>query len=71
MALRDSLDRFEQFATDVILERRFGKRAMLLRWFLYLLSWVFRGIAQTRNRGATPCACFIEKQIHRRDTVSQ
>ena len=42
MALRDSLDRFEQFATDVILERRFGKRALFLRWFLYLLSWVFR-----------------------------
>src|SRR6186997_1440402 len=48
MALRDSLDRFEQFATDVILERRFGKRAMLLRWFLYGLSWIFRGMAQTR-----------------------
>ena len=42
MALRDTLDRFEQFATDVILERRFGKRAMLLRWFLYALSWIFR-----------------------------
>ena len=48
MALRDSLDRFEQFATDVILERRFGKRAMLLRWFLYGLSWVFRGGVQAR-----------------------
>ena len=48
MALRDSLDRFEQFATDVILERRFGKRAMLLRWFLYALSWLFRGAVQTR-----------------------
>lgn len=48
MAFRDDLDRFEQFATDVILERRFGKRAMLLRWMLYLLSWLFRGIAQTR-----------------------
>ena len=48
MAFRDSLDRFETFATDVILERRFGKRALLLRWFLYLLSWVFRFIAQTR-----------------------
>ncbi len=45
---RDALDRFEQFATDVILERRFGKRAMLLRWLLYVLSWVFRGIAQAR-----------------------
>jgi tetraacyldisaccharide 4'-kinase len=48
MALRDSLDRFEQFATDVILERRFGKRAMLLRWLLFCLSWVFRGVVQLR-----------------------
>ena len=48
MALRDTLDRFEQFATDVILERRFGKRAMLLRWFLYALSWIFRGVVQLR-----------------------
>ncbi len=48
MAFRDSLDRFEQFATDVILERRFGKRALFLRWFLYGLSWVFRFAVQTR-----------------------
>jgi tetraacyldisaccharide 4'-kinase len=48
MAFRDSLDRFEQFATDVILERRFGKGAMVLRWFLYGLSWLFRGGVQTR-----------------------
>ncbi len=48
MSFRDNIDRFEQFATDVILERRFGKRALLLRWLLYALSWVFRGIAQTR-----------------------
>lgn len=42
------LEEFEQFAVDVILERRYGKRAVLLRWFLYLLSWLFRGIVQTR-----------------------
>lgn len=42
------LEEFEQFAIDVILERRYGKRALLLRWFLYLLSWLFRGIVQTR-----------------------
>lgn len=48
MALRDTLDRFEQFATDVILERRFGKRAMLLRWFLYGLSWIFLAVVQSR-----------------------
>ena len=48
MALRDNLDRFEQFATDVILERRFGRRALLLRWFLYGLSWIFRFGVQAR-----------------------
>jgi len=48
MSFRDNLDRFEQFATDVILERRFGKRAMLLRWLLYAMSWLFRGGVQLR-----------------------
>src|SRR4051794_3486887 len=42
------LEEFEEFAIDVILERRYGKRAELLRWFLYALSWIFRGIVQTR-----------------------
>ncbi|MDB6171638.1 MAG: lipid-A-disaccharide kinase [Chthoniobacteraceae bacterium] len=42
------LEGFEQFAIDVILERRYGKRAALLRWFLYGLSWIFRGIVQSR-----------------------
>jgi tetraacyldisaccharide 4'-kinase len=42
------LENFEQFAIDVILERRYGKRAALLRWFLYGLSWIFRGAVQTR-----------------------
>jgi tetraacyldisaccharide 4'-kinase len=42
------LENFEQFATDVILERRYGKRAALLRWLLYGLSWIFRGAVQTR-----------------------
>jgi tetraacyldisaccharide 4'-kinase len=46
--VRATLDRLEQFAIDVILERRFGKRAALLRWFLYALSWLFRGGVQTR-----------------------
>ncbi|HEX8312384.1 MAG TPA: tetraacyldisaccharide 4'-kinase, partial [Chthoniobacteraceae bacterium] len=39
---------FEEFAIDVILERRYGKRAALLRWLLHALSWLFRGIVQTR-----------------------
>jgi len=46
--MRASLDRFEQFAIDVILERRYGKRAALLRWLLHGLSWLFRGIVQAR-----------------------
>ncbi|MEQ1861431.1 MAG: tetraacyldisaccharide 4'-kinase [Chthoniobacteraceae bacterium] len=46
--MRATLDRLEQFAIDVILERRFGKRAAVLRWFLQALSWLFRGGVQTR-----------------------
>jgi len=46
--VRQRLDEFEQFATDVILDRRYGKRAAVLRWFLYALSWLFRGGVQTR-----------------------
>ena len=42
------LEAFEQFAIDVILERRYGKRAALLRWFLQALSWLFRLIVQSR-----------------------
>ena len=46
--MRAALERFEQFAIDVILERRYGKRAAVLRWFLFALSWLFRGGVQTR-----------------------
>src|SRR3954469_13552158 len=42
------LEDFEQFAIDVILERRYGTSAMLLRALLYGLSWLFRFIVQTR-----------------------
>lgn len=42
------LEEFEQFAIDVILERRYGKRALLLRWFLLGLSAIFTRIVQTR-----------------------
>ena len=42
------LEEFEQFAIDVILERRYGKRAYLLRAFLWCLSFLFRGIVQAR-----------------------
>ena len=46
--MRRWLEAFEEFAIDVILERRYGKRALALRWFLYWLSWLFRGGVQTR-----------------------
>lgn len=42
------LEEFEQFAIDVILERRYGKRALLLRGFLWLLSKLFTRIVQFR-----------------------
>lgn len=42
------LDEFEQFAIDVILERRKGKRASLLRFVLWILSGVFRRIVTFR-----------------------
>lgn len=35
-------DRFEQFAVDVILERRWGFRAGLFRFFLWVLSGLYR-----------------------------
>ncbi len=46
--MRRSLDNFEQFAIDVILERRYGKRALVLRWVLWGLSRIFWCIVQTR-----------------------
>lgn len=46
--MRRTLDRLEKFATDVILERRYGKRAAILRWFLYALSFLYLGAVQLR-----------------------
>ncbi len=46
--MRRQFDELEQFAIDVILERRYGKRAFLLRWLLFGLSFIFRGIVQAR-----------------------
>lgn len=42
------LEAFEEFAVDVILDRRSGKRASLLKIFLQALSWLFHSIVQTR-----------------------
>lgn len=46
--LKAWLERFEQFAVEVIYEKRTGKRAMLLRAVLYLLSKLFGLIVQGR-----------------------
>src|SRR5438105_7011935 len=46
--MRKWFEELEQFAIDVILERRYGKRAFLLRWFLHALSFLYRGIVQLR-----------------------
>ena len=42
MKLSNRLDRLEQFAVDVILERRWGFRASLFRFFLWILSGLYR-----------------------------
>lgn len=46
--MRRLLERFEQFAVDVILERRAGKRAGALRFLLYLFSIPYRAIVRIR-----------------------
>jgi tetraacyldisaccharide 4'-kinase len=46
--VRQWIENLEQFAIDVILERRYGKRAALLRAVLLVLSGVFRVIVQLR-----------------------
>ena len=43
-----SLENLEQFAIDVILERRAGVRAALLRSFLYFLSLIYERLVQLR-----------------------
>ena len=40
--MKDTLESLEQFAIDVILERRKGARATLLRWMLFGLSGIYR-----------------------------
>ena len=46
--MRRWLEQLEEFAIDVILERRYGKRAALLRGLLHWLSHLYRGIVQLR-----------------------
>ena len=46
--MRRWFEQLEQFAIEVILEDRKGKRAAVLRTVLYALSYVYRGIVQLR-----------------------
>lgn len=64
--MRAVFDRLEQFAVDVILERRYGKRAALLRALLFLLShvyaWVVRlrlWLYQERLAKSRPVGCLV------------
>ncbi|MFZ4599234.1 MAG: tetraacyldisaccharide 4'-kinase [Terrimicrobiaceae bacterium] len=46
--MRRWIEGLETFAIDVILGRRYGRRADVLRWLLGLLSVVYLGIVQSR-----------------------
>lgn len=46
--LSSSFEKFEQFAVDVIYDRRQGKRARFFAGILYLFSFLFSGIARLR-----------------------
>lgn len=46
--MRRQLEEFEEFAIEVILGKRHGKRAAVLRWVLGGLSFLYRGIVQAR-----------------------
>ncbi|MDX2082237.1 MAG: tetraacyldisaccharide 4'-kinase [Terrimicrobiaceae bacterium] len=46
--MRRWIEGLETFAIDVILERRYGRRADILRWILFGLSGIYRRIVQAR-----------------------
>jgi tetraacyldisaccharide 4'-kinase len=48
--MRRWLEGLESFAVDVILGRRYGKRAGILRWILHGLSMLYRPLVQMRLR---------------------
>ncbi len=48
--MKEWLESLEQFAIDVILERRKGPRAAILRTLLYFLSFIYRGLVSLRLR---------------------
>lgn len=48
--MKETLENLEQFAIDVVLERRKGKRAALLRGMLKGLSHIYKGLVSARLR---------------------
>ncbi len=46
--MRRWLEGLETFAIDVILNRRYGRRADILRWIIHALSQIYRLIVQAR-----------------------
>jgi tetraacyldisaccharide 4'-kinase len=46
--VKETLEQLEQFAIDVVLDRRRGKRAAVLRFVLVLLSHVYRALVELR-----------------------
>lgn len=60
--MRRWIEGIETFAIDVILERRYGRRADILRWILKGLSHVYRVIVQTR-------LAFYRQRIYREHTL--
>ncbi len=46
--MKETLESLEQFAIDVVLERRQGKRAAALRSVLFSLSQLYRGVVKLR-----------------------
>ncbi len=60
--MRRWLEGIETFAIDVILERRYGRRADILRWILGALSHVYRALVQGR-------LLLYRKRIYRERTI--
>ncbi len=60
--MRRWLEGIETFAIDVILERRYGRRADVLRWILRVLSFAYLGAVQTR-------LALYRKRIYRERTL--
>ena len=56
------LEQLEEFGIDVVLERRHGVRASILRSILYALSFVYDGLVQLR-------LYFYRKRVFRERTL--